>query len=153
MKRALAAIAATILVAACGSAAATNSTTSNSTAAKSTGSTVNATLQDDFKIVVDKTTLPAGSVTFHVTNAGKVPHELVLLKTDLAYDRLPPDPDEAGKIVEDNGSSIIHVDETDNMDGGGTKNFTVDLAAGKYVLVCDEPGHYASGMRLPFIVQ
>jgi len=29
---------------------------------------------------------------------------------------------------------------------------TVDLKAGRYVVICDLPGHYAMGMRAPLTV-
>ena len=114
--------------------------------------TVKATLKE-MTITVDKTAVPAGTVTFHVTNVGTVTHELVLLKTDLPYDQLPPDPDEAGKVLEDEGQTIVHIGETEDMEPGTTKDFTVDVTAGKYVLLCNEVGHYAGGMRLAFNVQ
>jgi uncharacterized cupredoxin-like copper-binding protein len=148
MKRILAAATAVLLLAACGAAQ-----TATPKSAASGATTVSATLTDDFKITIDKATVPAGKVTFDVKNAGKVTHEVVLLKTDLRYDQLPVDPAAPGKILEDEGQTIVHIGETDDMDPGTTKTFSADLTPGKYVLTCNQLGHYAGGMRIPFTVQ
>ncbi|MBU6424403.1 MAG: hypothetical protein KGQ88_10240, partial [Chloroflexi bacterium] len=116
MKRFLAAATVGLLFVACGSAQAAQKPAGNgTTTASSAGTVVNVTLSDDMRIVADRSSVPAGTVTFHVTNTGKLTHEAVLLKTDIAYDQLPANPQKAGKIVEDNGSTITHIGETDDM--------------------------------------
>lgn len=101
----------------------------------------------DMHVAVDRTTISAGDVTFLAQNQGSITHELVVLKTDLRYDQLPPDLEEAGKIFED-----IHMGETGDVDPGAFTGFTVTLPPGNYALVCNEPGHYMAGMRIPFTV-
>jgi hypothetical protein len=54
-------------------------------------SAVNVTLRE-FSVTVDQATVPHGSVTFHATNTGTVPHEFLVIKTDLAPDALPKSP-------------------------------------------------------------
>lgn len=110
------------------------------------GGTVTATLTD-MKISLDRATINAGQVTFVVKNAGAVAHELVVLQTKVSADKLAPNADEAGKMDETG-----NIGETGDMEVGGTKTFTVMLPAGSYVLMCNEVGHYASGMRMAFIV-
>lgn len=112
-----------------------------------TGSQVNATLGDNMRIVVNRDTVPAGTVTFTVKNAGATTHEVVVIKSDGALDSLAPDPDEQGKVQED-GS----VGESGDMDAGTAKTFTLTLDPGKYILICNEPGHYMAGMRIAFTV-
>lgn len=107
---------------------------------------VNAVLSD-MMVAVDRTSVPAGDVTFLIRNEGNIVHELVLLKTDRRFDTLPGNPDEAGKVFED-----IHVGETGEMDVGAFGAFDAVLTAGHYVLLCDEPGHYMAGMRIAFTV-
>ena len=68
-----------------------------SAAAPATTGTVNATLTD-MKISVDRTSVKAGEITFVVKNTGAVIHELVVIQTDLAQDKIPMDMDEAGKM-------------------------------------------------------
>jgi len=36
---------------------------------------------------------------------------------------------------------------------GETKTFTVDLAPGNYVLICNQPAHYQLGMHIAFVVK
>lgn len=88
-----------------------------------------------------------GAVTFVVTNAGTVTHEFVILKTDIAEGALPPSADEPGKAQE-----VGHVEEIEDIAAGATATLTVALTPGKYVLICNEPGHYAAGMHASFIV-
>ena len=45
------------------------------------------------------------------------------------------------------------VGETDDMAAGTTKDLTVNLPAGHYVLLCNLPGHYMGGMRVGFTVR
>lgn len=89
----------------------------------------------------DPTTLDAaaGKVEITLDNAGKIPHELVLLKTDTAADKLPVS---GGRVSEKD--SVGEISETD---GGKTAAHEFDLKPGTYVFVCNIPGHYQDGMR------
>lgn len=118
-----------------------------SAVAGATGSQVNATLGDNMRIVLSRDTVPAGQVTFNVKNAGTTTHEVVVIKSDGALDSIAPDPDEQGKVQED-GS----VGESGDLDKGISKTFTLTLDPGKYILICNEPGHYMAGMRVAFTV-
>ena len=115
-----------------------------SSAAK--GGTVNATLTE-MKIVLDQTSIPAGPVTFVVKNNGTMEHELVVIQTALAEDKLAPDVEEPGKMDETG-----NVGETGDVGAGESKTFSVNLPAGHYVLMCNEIGHYGSGMHMTFMV-
>ena len=117
-----------------------------SAAAGATGGNVSATLTDS-KITLDRTTVPAGAVTFSVKNVGTITHELVVIKTGVAQDKMPADADEAGKVSEEGSQG-----ESGDIDKGDAKTFTLNLAPGSYVLMCNEIGHYASGMHLAFTV-
>lgn len=96
----------------------------------------------EWKVAV-ATSLKAGKVTFAITNAGTVPHELLVFKSDLDPSAYPKD--SAGNIVED-GKGIKLVSDGDNIDPGGSQTRTVDLTPGKYLFVCNIPGHFMSGM-------
>jgi cytochrome c oxidase subunit 2 len=89
----------------------------------------------------------AGTVTFAVTNDGAVPHEFVVVRTDLAADELPV---EGGRVDE---SGLDVVGRTQQLLGDETENLTVDLQAGSYVLLCNIPAHYDLGMTVGFTVQ
>ena len=88
-------------------------------------------------------TLKAGKVTFTISNAGTVPHELLVFKSDL--DPASYQKDSAGNIVED-GPGINLLSDGDNINPGGSQTRTVDLTPGKYLFVCNIPGHFKSGM-------
>jgi uncharacterized cupredoxin-like copper-binding protein len=116
------------------------------TAGAAKGGTVNATLTE-MKIVLDRTSVPAGPVTFVVKNNGTVEHELVVIQTDLAEDKLAPDVEEPGRMDETG-----NVGETGEVQPGQSKTFTITIPAGHYVIMCNEPAHYAAGMHLTFTV-
>lgn len=118
-----------------------------SAVAGATNTQVTATLGDNMRIVLSRDTAPAGTVTFNAKNTGTVTHEIVVIKSDGALDSIAPDPDEQGKVSEENS-----VGESGDMDKGTSKTFSLTLEPGKYILICNEPGHYAAGMRVAFTV-
>jgi uncharacterized cupredoxin-like copper-binding protein len=131
--------------------AACSGTTSPSAAS---GTTVEVTLQE-FSILVDAATAPAGSITFSVENIGPEDvHEFVIIKTDLDPGDLPVD-DEGAVTEEGEGMEVI--DEIEDIAVDATQELTVTLDAGSYVLICNivEAGevHYAQGMRTAFTVE
>src|SRR5436190_2002536 len=92
-------------------------------------SAVNVTLRE-FSVTVDQATAPHGSVTFHVTNTGTVPHEFLVIKTDLAPDGLPK---ESNGSYQENGAGTTLLDEIDEVDPGQSKDLTISLDSAKYV--------------------
>jgi uncharacterized cupredoxin-like copper-binding protein len=96
-------------------------------------------------LTVAPVSVKAGKVTFTLTNTGTRQHEMIVLKTDEAFDQLKIDA--ANKVSED--TSVGEISETDK---GKTVTKTLDLAAGKYVLVCNIEKHYGQGMRSAFTV-
>lgn len=110
-----------------------------STAAQATGQTFTLT---EWK-VDGPGTLKAGTSSFAVLNAGTVPHELLVFKSDLAPSAYPIDG--SGHINEDDpGISLLS--DADNIDPGASQPRTVDLAPGTYLFVCNIPGHFKLGM-------
>lgn len=113
---------------------------------------------NEFSVVASKGKAPAGSITFRVTNEGPDDeHEFVIIRSDLAIDALPTDAD--GSVPED---KVDFVDEVEGLAVGASGEVTVDLAAGKYVLICNlvetEPdgtieSHYQEGMRSALTVE
>ena len=136
------AVVSVLLLAACGTAGGTGASTTNPN-----GRTVNATLTDS-KIVLDQITVPSGKITFNVKNAGTMVHEVVVLKTDVAADKIAPDPDEPGKMSEEGSQG-----ESGDLNPTEAKTFTLDLQPGNYVLICNQPAHYLLGMHIAFIVK
>jgi uncharacterized cupredoxin-like copper-binding protein len=121
-------------------------------------STVAVTLKE-FEVLPDKDSVPAGSVTFTATNSGPDdPHELVVMKTDLAPGALPTADDGS---VDEEGEGVELIGEIEDLAVDATEEITFTLDAGKYVLLCniveEEDGetesHYQQGMRAAFTVE
>ena len=128
-----------------GTKKATSQGQSTSTTQESASANQVAVTVADFKIAILKPQLPAGHVTFKVIGAGPSAHELVLFRTDLAPAKLPTVSD--GTKVNEEGEGVEHIDEVEDVTPGTTKELAVDLQPGRYVLVCNIPGHYKLGMR------
>jgi uncharacterized cupredoxin-like copper-binding protein len=109
--------------------------------------TVGATLRD-FKIELNKSSAPAGKVTFEVDNKGPSTHEFVVFKTDLAPDALPRD--DIGDVAE--SDAFAPVDELEDIEKGASPKLAVTLEAGDYVIICNVTAHYRQGMRTAFKV-
>ena len=90
-----------------------------------------------------------GKVTFTVKNASAdEDHELLLVKTDLAPDAFPMEADGA-RVDEDKFKGLK---ELGDVHPGKMRVTTVTLTAGKYVLFCNEAGHFKAGMLSAFTV-
>ncbi len=104
--------------------------------------------ETEYAITPNVSSVPAGSVMLTVTNAGSIPHELVLLKTDLSPGALPlKDGD-----VDERGAGLTSVGEIDDLQAGSRQSKTFQLSPGKYIFVCNLPGHYHFGMVTTFVV-
>lgn len=139
-------IAAVALLAACQSA----DTSSSASASSGGGATAVDVTLTEFEVQLSSTDVPAGDVTFNVTNDGTVVHEFVVFKTEDAEDALPEVSD--APEVDEDASSLESMGEVEDLDPGATKSFTATLEAGDYVAICNVTGHYNSGMHVPFTV-
>ena len=111
------------------------------------GTTVTVTSTEK-AIQLDRSSAAPGVVTFKVVNTDKNVHSIVLLKTDVSHDKIGTDPKDVSRP-----DKTGELKETGEVPGGQTKQFSVKLGPGNYVLVCNEPAHYAVGMHVPFKVQ
>jgi uncharacterized cupredoxin-like copper-binding protein len=102
----------------------------------------------EFSLTLDSPSVAAGETSVTFDNAGSIPHELVILRTD----------DDPGGLQESDGT----VDETaageeagriNQIPGGSSDEETFTLTPGAYVLICNIPGHYRAGMYAPLMVQ
>ena len=139
----------------------------SSTSAADKGTVVNVELGESgstYFVKPDQTTVEAGTVTFAVTNVGELYHEFIVYSNldDVATGDLPinEEEDEAG-LTEENiiGEApyatppIVPSDkEPGDADhrirgGGWGAELTVDLAAGKYILLCNLSGHYTQAKQ------
>lgn len=116
---------------------------------------VSVTLKE-WAIATDRQTVPAGDIYFLVDNQGpEDAHEFVIIKSDLAVDKLPTS---NGKVPED---KVDLIDEIEPFTANSRAGETFNLKAGKYLLICNiaevEDGklesHYQLGMRTTLTVQ
>ena len=136
-------------LAACSSPAASPSADGGGGGGGGGGTDVDVTLSE-FKVELSTTDIPAGDVTFNVTNDGTVVHEFVVFKTDDAEDALPEASDEPE--VNEDDPSLTSMGEVEDVDPGASKSFSANLEAGDYVGICNVEGHYDSGMHIHFTV-
>ena len=108
-------------------------------------------LLDDFRVRSDRAVVPAGPVRFRLANNGPSTHELIVVRTDRAADRLPLQHD--GLTVEEEGSGVHHVGEAEGLDIGDRRTLVLGLTPGHYVLFCNMEGHYLGGMHVGFTVR
>ena len=80
-----------------------------------------AVTENEFHVILTSKTLPAGTYTFVVKNAGKIQHDLAV-----------------------QGGAVNA--KTPLINPGSTAKVTVKLGAGTYTLYCTVPGHKAAGM-------
>jgi uncharacterized cupredoxin-like copper-binding protein len=91
----------------------------------------------------------AGKLTFEVSNSLRgMSHEMVVLKTELAEDKLPMKAD--GRVDE---ASLKKVGEVEDVKFGKKKTITLKLNPGRYVLICNIPNHYKNGMHATLTVE
>jgi uncharacterized cupredoxin-like copper-binding protein len=100
-------------------------------------------------ITTDLAEVPAGEVTFQVTNDSKdMIHEMVLAPVSDVSKPLPYISNEA-KVDED---AAGHLGEVAELEIGQSGALTMTLKPGTYILYCNIQGHYAMGMWTIFNV-
>jgi plastocyanin len=101
------------------------------------GTTINAK-ETEYAIALDKSSVPAGNVTFNTMNAGSLPHTIAVVPGNGASKSSGI----TGKTIGDSG----------NIDPGKNATLTVNLQAGTYQVVCSVPGHVQLGMLVQLTV-
>lgn len=109
---------------------------------------VNVTVKE-FAVAPAPASIKAGQINFSVTNNGTVTHEFVVVKSDLDPKALPIDA--AGTAADEN--KVDHIGEIEDIAPGATAKGEFTLDAGKYLLICNLPGHYQAGMVAAFTVE
>jgi len=126
-------------LAACGSSTVSTSAPGSS-GTHQTGEPIKLT---DFKVDI-RSALAAQQTTFRIRNEGGQQHELLVFKTDLDPSQFPTET--SGDMNED-GVGLMKMSDGDNLDPGRSQTRAVDLTKpGKYVFVCNLPGHFKLGM-------
>ncbi len=103
----------------------------------------------DWVVSAAPDSVPAGDVTFVVTDEGSILHNLRVIRTELLPDALPLD--DAGLAVDE--SQVDVVADSADLGPGESVEVTGTLESGSYVLICNIAGHYGAGMFTAFTVQ
>lgn len=97
----------------------------------------------------DTKDVPAGRVVFQVSNDSKnLVHEMIVVsiaepRAALPYDRKDGRVDEA---------KIKDLGEAPDLKPGEKKTLQLTLKPGNYLLICNQPDHYKSGMETSLVV-
>ncbi len=126
-------------------------TSTQTTPAASPGATARTVTMSDFKFTPQDATAPAGEIKLTAPNTGKAPHELVLVKFGGDPGKLPTQA--GGEANEGAFPESALPGEIGETEPGASGTLTVTLPAGKYVMLCNVPGHYKAGMYGTLIVK
>jgi len=97
----------------------------------------------EYRVEVPATTISPGLKTLRISNFGTMPHELLVFRSDLDPSAYPM---QNGNINEED-PSIAKVSDGDNLAPGTVQTRPIDLSTpGKYLFVCNLPGHFKLGM-------
>ena len=108
----------------------------------------------EWSIKTDRGILRPGKIRFQAMNQGTVPHEMVVVKTDVPVDGFKI---ENGRVEEDAAGEVMG--EIESFQPGSVQTLTLDLSEGSYVLFCnnmeadEHEGHYQKGMRISLEVK
>jgi uncharacterized cupredoxin-like copper-binding protein len=98
----------------------------------------------------DTTTVKAGRITFEAVNLSKdLVHEVLVVPALPAGKELPYDA-KTDTVVEKRAHSRGEISE---LKPGARGKVTLNLKPGTYILLCNQPGHYKSGMSTKLVVE
>lgn len=108
-------------------------------------------IQKEMGLQVSPGTVPAGLVEFIVKNEGQKPHELVIFKNNLLSQQLPI----KGGNLDEESKGLKHIGGIvqSKLKSGATQTLKLNLTSGRYLLVCNQPGHVQAGMKAELIVK
>jgi uncharacterized cupredoxin-like copper-binding protein len=114
------------------------------------GTPVNVLLED-FQVERDAAVVPAGTVSLRIRNQGPTSHELIVVRTDLAPEKLPLQRD--GLTVNEDARGVKLLEEAEGLDIDDRRTMVLDLTPGNYVMYCNLEGHYLGGMYAALTVR
>lgn len=104
----------------------------------------------EYTFGLERPVVDAGDVTFRLTNEGGEDHEFVVIRTDLAPGTLPIREEE---WVDEEAPGLNPIGGFDHLLPDRTKELSLELEPGNYVLLCNMQGHYQRGMYAPLTVE
>ena len=95
-------------------------------------------------LMVSPRTVKAGEVVFHIKNISKdLKHEVLVIKPPAKLSEMPYSRKQ-NRLIE---SRIDKLADSGGQKPGQSYIMKVDLKPGKYLLICNQPGHYRAGMH------
>jgi uncharacterized cupredoxin-like copper-binding protein len=113
-----------------------------STGAASAGLTIK---MGDFFFDPNEATASSGTVEITAPNVGQTEHELVLFASDADPASLPVKGGEVDEAAFEK-TGAVNAGEIEEVLPGESKSGSFDLNPGRYVMICNLPGHYSQGM-------
>ncbi|MET3952534.1 sulfocyanin-like copper-binding protein [Arthrobacter sp. UYEF36] len=107
-------------------------------------------MRGSMQLTADRATVTRGEVSFLVTNAGNIPHEMMIVplaEPQIAGTRpvgRDGKIDETGSLAE--AAATCAEGEGSGILPSAAGWITLDLPPGRYELFCNLPGHYGAGM-------
>jgi uncharacterized cupredoxin-like copper-binding protein len=103
----------------------------------------------EMTIKADATGVRAGRVIFQVSNNSKsLVHEMIVVSVANPLAPLPYD--RAGDRLDE--AKINDLGEAPDLKPGEKKTLQLTLKPGKYILICNQPDHFKSGMKTNLVV-
>jgi uncharacterized cupredoxin-like copper-binding protein len=103
---------------------------------------------NEYAVISERPSVPAGEVTFDVVNTGEEIHELILFKSDQDSKALPTKGDEV-----DEAQAGEYIGGWEDVQPAQAASGTLVLEPGNYILLCNLTKHYAAGMVSTLIVE
>jgi uncharacterized cupredoxin-like copper-binding protein len=103
--------------------------------------------EQDFAIHAPRV-VRAGEIDLSVHNRGPETHELIVVR--VGNPRLPLRAD--GMTVDEDAIEHSTLGSVDDNEPGDTKDASLHLTPGRYVLLCNMFGHYRGGMHTELVV-
>ena len=98
----------------------------------------------EWGIELSSATSISGEVSIGLTNSGTMPHEFIVVRTDLTTEELLATVDSASNRLDE--AMLNAAGEQPEFAPGEDKLLTLDLSPGKYIVLCNIAGHFSSGM-------
>lgn len=103
----------------------------------------------NMSLSVDHAAVKAGRVTFRAVNQSrKLIHEVIIIKIDPSKS-IPYD-ERRGQVIE---ARVKRLGEIADLQPGATGSISLDMGAGSYLLICNQPGHFKAGMATRLTVK
>ena len=106
---------------------------------------------NEWKISLSPTRLSSGKTRLTVRNKGKVVHEVIVIRTDLAGKKLPML--KGQDRFDEKAPALTLVGEIGDLKVGRSDTKEFDLKPGHYVFACNLAGHYRNGMYTELTVK